>query len=415
MYMKTNVLIVGGGIAGAALALSLGKKGYDITIIDRLKSFPHIYKGEFLQPYTLELLSQLGVLEEIGKDCVKVTKMTYGLLNGEKCITEHYPHLSIPIRYGLNGDHRKIHDAILNEALKLSNVTIMKGTQARKVLFEDHKVVGVTAVADNGEDITIRSEVVVGADGIKSIIRNQLQVNHTLYSYEEKKARICAFTLHLDDYPTDEVTFHFGKGNGCGIFPLPGNRIRIYIALRNKQWNVIKHQGVEAIREIVRSFYPELEKDLNGFNDMKQMQVIPSYYLHTEKWAVNGAVLLGDACHAVSPALGQGMNLAIQGAITLSQVLDQALQEQKVDENTLRQYEYQRRKYVYLIQQTSNIHTFGWLLQNAFIIRIRNHLFRRISKCPSISQTQLQIVAGYREKHPSFVQLLRLIGILQAR
>lgn len=414
MHLQTDVLIVGAGVGGASLALALGKKGYHVTIIDRLKDFPHIYKGEFLQPVTLDLLDQFGLVDEISKHCVRVTKMSYGFIGGIKCITALYNELNIPFKYGLNGSHRKIHEIIMNEALRYPNISFHPGVVAKKVVYDGSKVVGVQAEGPEGP-LTISSKILVGADGVHSMIRKQLQVNYNLYPFEEKKARICAFTIQLQESSGDEVTFYFGSSSGCGVFPLPNHQIRVYLAVRNEMWEKMRAKGVQELKELAQQFYPDLRENFDQLTDMKQVQVIPCYHLHTEKWAVDGAVLLGDACHSVSPALGQGMNLAIQGAMELSKTIDKALKLNRVDEAILREYERNRRRFVRVIQQTSNVHTFCWLTGNKTIQSVRNRLFRKIGKCPSIMQTQLQIVAGYRSKHPPFIQLLRLFGILHAQ
>ncbi|GFN32245.1 FAD-dependent oxidoreductase [Paenibacillus xylaniclasticus] len=410
---ECDVLIAGGGIAGATLALMLGQQGFKVTVIERQNQFPKIYKGEFLQPISIEILNKLGILPQVAAHCVKVTKMSYGI-GTEKCITASYEDLDIPFRYGLNGDHYLIHEEVLNAASSLPNVTIMRGVTARRLLREGGRVVGLEA-AHNGDKLTFVSRVLVGADGIKSVIREQLAVPYELLSYEEKKAKICAYTLHMPEPPEDEVVFLFGKSSGCGIFPLSNNRIRMYLAMTNELWNSIKSKGVEALREMAADFFPAYKEQIDQIEDMKQIQIIPSFHLHTKRWVADGAVLLGDACHAVSPALGQGMNLAIQGADTLSHTIGEALRIGRTDAQTLRRYEYERRKFVRLIQQTSSIHTYAWLVSNPAIQTVRNRLFRRIGKCTSIKQTQLDIVAGYRNEHPPVSQLIRLIGLAPAK
>ncbi|MWC28019.1 FAD-dependent oxidoreductase [Paenibacillus sp. MMS18-CY102] len=411
--IECDVLIVGGGIAGATLALMLGRQGYAVTIIERQRAFPRIYKGEFLQPVSIEILHQIGVLPQVEQHCMQVTKMSYGI-GTDKCITANYTELDIPYRYGLNGDHYLIHEEVLRAATELPNVTFVTGVNGTKLIREGERVVGLEGTL-NKEPAIFRSKILVGADGIRSIVREQLGVPFELYPYEDKKAKICAFTLTLPSAPPGEVEFLFGDGMGCGIFPLPQQRVRMYLALTKEKWRANQERGAEGIRAMAAAFYPRFEEQIGQITDMKQVQIIPSFHLHTKKWATDGAVLLGDACHAVSPALGQGMNLAIQGAEALSRTLVQALQAGSADEQTLRSYEFERRKFVKLIQQTSNIHTFAWLVRSSAIQHVRNRLFRRIGRCPSIQQTQLNIVSGYRHQHPPIGQLLRLIGLSPAK
>lgn len=412
MQINTDVLIVGGGIAGVSLALAMGKKGHDVTLVERLKQFKPIPKGDFLQPVTIELLKGLDVLPEIRKHCALVTKVHYGTVGGIRCFSGDYSTMDIPIQYALNGDHHNIHEAIFNAATALPNVHFYAGVNAQQLLYDNGKVIGLEATTD-GETMSIHSKVVVGSDGIKSKIREQLGLKHHLYPYEEKKAKMFAFTFHMDEEPPAEASFFFGSGVSCGVFPLPHKRTRVYLALRKELWQSIKDDGIDALRQLLLSLCPHLEQELTQITDFKQVQSIPAFYLDTDKWAVDGAVLLGDACHALSPALGQGMNLAIQGAMELSETLTQALATANYSESMLRSYEKKRRKYVKLIQQNSTAHTFCWFVKNSSFIKLRNAAFRRMGRCPNLLEAQMLTTSGYSDKSPSFSYLLRFAGIMK--
>ncbi|MEC0210941.1 NAD(P)/FAD-dependent oxidoreductase [Paenibacillus ehimensis] len=412
MQIDTDVLIVGAGIAGATLALAMGRKGYNVTLIDRLKRFQNIPKGDFLQPVTIDILNGLGVLPDISRHCATVTKVNYGTIGGVKCFTGNYADLDMPVKYALNGEHRKIHEGVINAATALPNVRFYPGVNAEKLVYANGRVAGVMAGSDEGT-VTITCKVLVGSDGIKSKIREQLALKYNLYPYEEKKAKMFVFTLHTAIPPEAEASFYFGQGVSCGAFPLPDNRVRVYLALRKDLWQKIKDEGIEALQALLHSLYPRLKDEVAQIADFKQVQSVPAFYLHTPKWAVDGAVLLGDACHALSPALGQGMNLAIQGAMELAGTLEAALSTGDYSENTLRSYEKKRRKYVRLIQQNSTAHTFCWFVKNAAFVKMRNAAFRRMGNCPNLLKEQMLTTSGYSDKPPSFSHLLRFAGLMK--
>lgn len=413
--ISTDVLIVGGGIGGATLALALGKQGHKVIIIERLKKYPNIYKGEFLQPATLKLLNDLEVLSAIKVHCVPVTKMTYGKMGGDDFFTAKYTDLNSTFKSGLNGDHNNIRFEILREIEHLPNVSIIKETNAVKVIFDDNnQVIGLEATSPQGK-LLFKSKILVGADGVKSTIRNQLPIQFKLRSLGDLQGKIAAITLHLNCEPKDEVSFYFGKAVGCGSFPLPNKRVRIYLSMRNNKWDLMRKQGINAFIKQIKDCYPDYSEELSQIDSFKDIQVIPSYFLRCEKWAVNGAVLLGDSCHAVSPSLGQGMNLAIQGAMELNRTINNALEKNCFSEELLRHYEYKRKNIVKLIQSTSSMHTYCWMNNNIFFQVIRNLLFKRAGKCYSIPKTQLEIVAGFRDKMPPISQVFRLLGLLPAK
>ncbi|MFF0826324.1 FAD-dependent oxidoreductase [Brevibacillus sp. NPDC003359] len=412
MHIKTDILIVGAGIAGVTLALAMGQKGYNVVLIERMREFQNIPKGDFLQPITIDILQGLKVLQNISQHCVTVTKVNYGTIGGITCFTGDYSEMDMPVKYALNGEHRKIHEGIFHAATALQNVSFYPGVTAGKLLYENGKVAGIEAKSDEGT-LTIACKILVGSDGIKSKIREQLSLTYNLYPYEEKKAKMFAITLYTASAPTSETSFFFGKGVSCGVFPLPENRIRIYLALRKDLWQETKDKGIVALRNMLHELCPQLEKELEQITDFKQAQSIPAYYLHTDKWAVDGAVLLGDACHALSPALGQGMNLAIQGAMELADTLEKALHTNDYSEKMLRSYEKKRRKYVRLIQQNSTAHTFCWFVKNSTFVKMRNASFRRMGSCPSLLRAQMLITSGYSDKPPSFSHLLHFAGLMK--
>lgn len=412
MDIESEVLIVGAGIAGVALALAMGRKGRQVVLIERSKQFPNIPKGDFLQPVTIDLLDKLGVLPEVTKHCAHVARVNYGTLGGVNCFTGSYEEMDMPVRYALNGDHHHIHQSLFNAIEEMPNVRFYPGMNAGKLLFTDHYVSGIEADSA-GKTVRIGSKILVGSDGIKSKIRDQLGLKYHLYPYEEKMAKMFAFTFHDVTQTREEASFFFGEGVSCGVFPLPGQRLRIYLALRKDIWQLIREDGIESLRGMLLSLCPHLQQVISQIVDFKQVQSIPAYYLHTEKWAINGAVLLGDACHALSPALGQGMNLAIQGAVELSNTLEEALINDDCSESQLRLYEKKRRKYVRLIQRNSTAHTYCWFVKNRAFVTLRNAAFRRIGKCPNLLKEQMLTTSGYSDKPPSFSHMLRFAGLMK--
>ncbi|MCG0238650.1 MAG: FAD-dependent monooxygenase [Firmicutes bacterium] len=167
--------------------------------------------------------------------------------------------------------------------------------------------------------------------------------------------------------------------------------------------------GLGYLKERLTAFFPNLEAAIAGIRDLREVQVIPSYYLLAERWVADGAALLGDAIHCVNPARGQGMNLAIADAWELAEVLAGALAAGRTDARALAAYAARRRRHVEYIQKEGDRTRRFLLATHPLMARLRDRVFRNMPRAPRAIRRLTAVLAGV-EPPPSPAEDLLLLA-----
>jgi len=301
--MHFDVVIVGAGIGGAVLALDLGRRGWRIALVERESTPPVIARPEILWSPTMRALERYGVAGAIRESaCVKLDAIEIG---GEKpwlrITSDDFASAGVDA-FSTNPSMTR---ALLAEAaVATGNVEIHRGIAVAELLRENGRVVGIP---------DFPSRLVVGDDGGNSIVRRQLGIPITL-------------TPFPIDFLTALVT----------PWPLAPNRGRVWLN-ETPARALIPWPGNTGIELI------PLPADLPtppAFADFKR---IARPFGHAASYVADGAALIGDAIHPMTPAGGQGANASIWDALALADVAHAALQSGDLSRERLAAYERIRR------------------------------------------------------------------------
>lgn len=348
-----SIAIVGGGMGGLATAATLGRLGLNVTIYEQATRFSRIGAGIQMMPNSMKVLRQIGVEEPLRSTSFQ----PYSHLNREwdtgKVIRE------LPMPEGLFGaPYLCMHRADLTEALVSA---VPEG-----VLQLNKKLVGLEQKSDQVilvfEDGTrAQADAVIGADGVHSVVRDII-VGPDEPIHKGRIAYRAVFPSSLlggkDVGPSR--TKWWGIDRHIVIYYVTKTRSEIYFVtsvpepagwLTRESWST--KGDVKELRAAYEGFHPDVRAVLSACPDCHKWAILEREPL--PHWSDGRVVLLGDACHPMTPYMAQGAATAIEDAAILARCLEEVDGEDI--EAAFRRYEVHRKPRTSRIQAISSANT----------------------------------------------------------
>ena len=304
MY-DTDVLVIGAGPTGLALAASLVARGVAATVVDQQAAGANTSRAAVVNARSLEVLEHLDVARRLVKEGVEAPLFTIRD-RGRTLIPIDFSGLPTEYRYSLMVPQST------TERLLLERLEELGGSvqRPRTVTAVDEDADGVTATFDDGE--IIRARYVVGADGIRSIVREQAGIDFEGSVYDE--SFVLADVRLTGGAPHEEVILYWATAGLTVVAPLPDGTYRIVAPV------------AEAPEEPSADFVQQILDTRVGAGRLTVTDVVwgSRFRVHhrvADTFRAGRLLLAGDAAHVHSPAGGQGMNLGIQDAVALAEAL----------------------------------------------------------------------------------------------
>lgn len=334
-----KVLIVGGGIAGLAVAAHLSRRGITPTIIEQAPKWLH--KGFVLGIWGkgLGTLSSMTTKEQLDSIGYKSTVFTIRNRNGK--VIKHLNFSHLVHKYGLV---ILTHRATFHELLQslTSNIPITFDTSITQ-LTQDKRGVRVT-FSDNKQDIF---DVVIGADGIHSTVR-KLLFGKELSTYSGLRGWIYTAPSTVP-FPKNASEMWVGD-RFFGVYPDKEARLCTIFAEKMPKDVSIGSFHVTYLKHRFSDFKWIVPKVLASMNDESEIHFDNWDKVHLDTWTVGRVALIGDAAHASPPATGMGASMALEDALVLASELTANADN---PQTALATYQHKRRQHVHMIQRQS--------------------------------------------------------------
>ena len=336
---RTDVLVLGAGPAGSALAIRLARMGVSVVLVDR-ERFPRPKPcAEYLSPETLRHLDMLGVLGRAE------TEGGFGLA-GTRVIGPRGSELTgrfdaaggAPFRPTGLSIPRTVLDHTLVEAAREAGAQVHEGLTAR-ALLGDRRTDGAVLVDRDGREHSVRAAVTIGADGVRSIVARRIG------GVRQGPLRRFALVGHLSGVEGlgDLAEMHVGPAGYVGVNPMKGGVANVALVLPRERLHAaagrIKDFFFEAL-DTFASLRGRIPRDgLQG-----RLEVTGPFDVRARRVIADGALLVGDAAGFFDPFTGEGICTAFHSAELAAGVLARALAGPgKPDAGSLREYAAARR------------------------------------------------------------------------
>ncbi|MFN2315597.1 MAG: NAD(P)/FAD-dependent oxidoreductase [Gemmatimonadales bacterium] len=318
-----DVLIAGAGPAGASAAIRLARAGLRVLVVDRA-TFPRDKAcAEYLSPETLRHLDALGVLgalDLVGGTALTGTSVTgpHGSrLTGLFALAGHHPFrqtgLSLP---------RLVLDQALVSAARGAGAEVREGTTVTDLVYQGGAVAGAV-VRCGSETRVMRSRLVIGADGLRSVIARRL--GHRTHG----RPRRMAMVAHVAGVRAlaDTAEMHVGRQGYVGLNPLGDGLANVAIVLPTATMASAVGRPEAFFFEALARF-PEVAARVPGDGVVRRVMVTGPFAARSHRITVDGAMLVGDAAEFFDPFTGEGICAALQGgeraAVTAREALEGA-------------------------------------------------------------------------------------------
>lgn len=391
------------------LALALAQKGIKTIVLEQAPGPPRGLRGEILQPNGQRVLDQLGLLNKLPEDSTRtVSRFHFCKVGGERLCTVDYGDLPAPYNRAVVTLPNVAHHAILDAIQAQPSVALWYGATFTGLLRENGRVVGLTAKKGTDE-ITVKAKVVVGADGAFSKVREALQIPVDRYFYPQ------GYLIAILDAPAPitEAKYFVGKRTILGMFPAAGNKVYLFYMIDAGSYDRVKSKGMPALQQAWTAIDPSNETLFRGLTDWSQTAFMPTGRVRTPTWVAEGAVLIGDAAHAMNPHASQGRMQAMVDAMALADLLPECLAEHDYSAEKLKRFEQARRPQVTMLQRLADEQVLFWNTANPAIGFLRDRVFRTLDRNARLRYRVLSTTAGLRASAPfNLVDRLMAAGFL---
>lgn len=338
---ERDVIVVGAGPAGAMTATILAQKGLDVLLLDRAE-FPRDKTcGDAVPAGAIERMWHYGMKDKIQ---TAVSRGEFYPLNGLLIVSPRGYEIRASFHLGQEGSTsyvapRMYFDHVIQQHAIDSGAEFCV-TQAKEPIIEHNKVVGVRVRA-NGHTEDLRARLVIGADGVTSVIARHLRPKDEQHKDEHRAIAIRAYIDDLAEFP-HEVEFYLYKNILPGyawIFPTGDNKANIGLGMRLDYFRKHKLKLETMLKEFLNM--PSIKRRLKRGGELHNIaswQLSFGSQAHVHH-AFNGALLVGDAAGFINPITGGGIHNAIISAELAAQTADEALRKDDVSYQNMKVYE----------------------------------------------------------------------------
>jgi 2-polyprenyl-6-methoxyphenol hydroxylase-like FAD-dependent oxidoreductase len=314
---RFRIGIVGFGVAGATTAYLLARDGHQVTLIERAPAVGPIGAGVLLQCSGQDVLRHLGVLDHVLAHSAPIEELyARHAKNGRTLVRNTYGDYAPGYRaYGV---HRGVLFNALRNLVDTQPVDVRLGCE---ITSREATPGGEVMLTDTTGQRHGPFDCVICGDGSRSQLREVFGFKASVLKYAHGTLWV---TVPGAGVPGKLLQVVRGTKQLFGLLPLGDGLVSVYWGLPTRDFEGVKARGLDALKQEILAFSPEAAEPLCCLQDFDQLLHTTYQHVHMRKTHDDRVIFIGDAAHAMSPHLGQGINLAMVDAWRLAACLREA-------------------------------------------------------------------------------------------
>ena len=313
--------IAGGGPAGMMLGYLLARAGIEVLVLEKHADFLRDFRGDTIHPSTLEVMHELGVLEQFLKRPHQKRFRARARIAGQEMVLGDMAYLRTQCRFVAMMPQWEFLDFLAEQGRRYPTFHLKMQTEVTGLIEEQGRVVGIRGNTPAGP-VEVRSELVVGADGRNSAVRDCSGL-----TVEEVGAPMDVLWMRLSKRAVDPDLLIYADRGRTLVLLDRGNYWQCGFTVPKGTAEEMQAKGIEEFRTGIVQLAPFLRDRMSELRDWKGVQLLTVRVDRLRRWYRPGLLCIGDAAHAMSPVGGVGINLAIQDAVATANILAEPLRE----------------------------------------------------------------------------------------
>ncbi len=396
--LEVRCCIAGGGPAGMMLGFLLARAGVDVVVLEKHADFLRDFRGDTIHPSTLELMRELGILDEfllrphqeLAQLGVQIEDFTVTVVD--------FSHLPTRCRFIALMPQWDFLNFLAERGKRYPQFRLRMESEVTDLIEDNGRVAGVRARTPQGV-LEVRADLTVGADGRHSTVRRTAG-----FEVIDRGAPIDVLWMRLAREPGDASQTLGRILAGKILITLDrGDYWQCAYVIRKGGIEAIQRSGLPAFRDDLASAAPFLRGRVDALKSWDDVKLLTVAVDRLRRWSRPGLLCIGDSAHAMSPVGGVGINLAIQDAVAAANILAEPLLHRTVDEIRLRRVQ-RRRAYPTRMTQAFQViahkRFLGPALSRQSRIRELPLVFKLLQRFPALRRIPARLIGlGFRPEH----------------
>jgi 2-polyprenyl-6-methoxyphenol hydroxylase-like FAD-dependent oxidoreductase len=323
--IRTQCCIAGGGPAGMMLGVLLARAGVDVVVLEKHADFLRDFRGDTVHPSTLDVIAELGWLEEFLRRPHQEVRELGGYVGDERVLVADFSALPTRCPFLVLMPQWDFLDFLAGHGRAYPTFHLRMESEVVDLLRANRRVTGVLARTPEGP-LEVQADLTVGADGRHSAVRERAGLRALKLAVP-----IDVLWMRLSRRADDpESTFGYVRAGHVLVMLDRGDYWQCALVIRKGGYGELRGQGLDVLRQRIADIAPFLRDRVGELADWDAVQPLTVQIDRLRRWFDPGLLCIGDCAHAMSPIGGVGINLAIQDAVAAANRLAGPLREGRV-------------------------------------------------------------------------------------